>query len=250
MMRIAICGHIWFENGTIVDAFETFFHNGEQVEYELNEFEAPVELIESVTSAFNETPYDMVVSAVDLKGISGVHAISELSELHSFADDLRMVLCASDSEHAFSAQQCGASGFLIEPVSQSDFDRVIGSQLIEIEKRNAESVVIRCRDRARRIFFERLSYVETSGHNQVLHHFGNDSTCDIRGSSRQMFALLETDGRFFKVGSSYIVNLDYVESIDSKQGFATMADGVQIPVPVRSRKAFEQALFDRGHIAV
>lgn len=247
MIRIATCGYVQLEHGTIADALRARMRECGEDEYELNEFDTPVELIESV-AAFTEAPYDLVISAIDLKGISGVHAISELSELYSYADDLRMVLCAPDSSYAFSAQQSGADGFLLEPVTKAEFDRVIGRQLDEIADRNRQSVVVRCRDRMRRIFFKRLSYVETSGHNQVLHHIGNESACDVRGSSRDMFALLEGDERFFKVGSSYIVNLDYIESLDTKHGFATMSDGVQVPVPVRLRKPLEQALFDHGHI--
>lgn len=248
MIRIATCGHIQFEKGSVVDALNAFLRGHGEIEYEINELGTPVELIDSVSAALTEVPYDLIVCALDLVGVSGVHTISELNELHSFADDLRMVLCTVDAEYAFSAQQSGANGFLLEPISQADFDRVIGRQLIEIAARNEESVVVRCRDRARRIFFNRLSYVETSGHDQLLHHIGRDSVCGLRGSSRDVFALLEADDRFFKVGSSYIVNLDHVESFDSKHGFAKLSDGVEIPVPVRLRKPLEQALINRGHV--
>lgn len=245
MIRIATCGHIRFESGSIEDALRGCMCEIGKPEYELNEFETPVELIDSAAVALNETPYDLVISAFDLKGVTGIHAISELNDLHSYADDLRMVLCASDPNLAFDAQQNGANGFLLEPVVQSDFNRVVGSQLAEIAMRNEQSVVVRCRDRMRRIFFRRLSYAETSGHNQVLHHIGNDSACDVRCSSREAFALLEDDQRFFKVGSSYIVNLDYVDSFDCKQGLLKLSGGVEIPVPVRLRKSLKEALAKR-----
>ena len=250
MIRIALCGNIRFESGTIVEALEAALREQGETEYEINEFETPVELIESATVAFNSTPYDMVVSSIDLKGVTGVHVVSELTELHSFADDVRMILCADSADHAFSAQQSGVVGFLIEPVSQADFDRVVGRQLTEIAARNAQSIVVRCRDRSRRIFFDRVSFVETSGHDQVLHHIGEDATCSVRGSSRDVFALFESDTRFFKAGSSYIVNLDHVDTFDSRLGLATLSDGAQVPVPVRSRKQLEQALLSRGHVAV
>ena len=250
MIRIALCGNIRFEAGTIAEALEAALREQGQAEYEIYEFETPVDLIESAAAALNSVPYDMVISSVDLKGISGVHVISELAELHSFADDVRMILCADSAEHAFSAQQSGAVGFLIEPISQADFDRVVGRHLAEIAVRNAQSVVVRCRDRVHRVFFDRVSFVETSGHDQVLHHIGTDETGSVRGSSRDVFALFEHDARFFKAGSSYIVNLDHVDTFDSRLGTVTLTDGAQIPVPVRSRKQLEQALLDRGHVAV
>lgn len=250
MTRIALCGNIRFESGTIVEALEAALRGQGETEYEINEFETPVELVESATAALSSTPYDMVISSVDLKGLSGIHVVSELAELHSFADDVRMILCSDGADLAYSAQQSGAVGFLIEPVSQADFDRVVGRQLTEIAARNAQSVVVRCRDRVRRIFFDRVSFVETSGHDQLLHHIGVVDTCSVRGSSRDFFALLESDARFFKAGSSYIVNLDHVDTFDSRLGMVTLTDGARIPVPVRSRKQLEQALLDRGHVAV
>ena len=245
MIRVATCGYIQSDAGTIADALRAHMLDHPNCAYELNEFEAPFELIESATATLNQVPYDLVISAIDLLGITGVDVVSELSDLYSFADDSRFILCDDNPEHELVARQNGADDFLLEPVTQSEFDRVVGRQLAEIAKRNRESTIMRCRDRTRRIFFNQLLYVETSGHDQVLHHVSNDSTCSLRASSRGVFAMLEDDGRFFKVGSSYIVNLDYVESFDSKQGFVTLVNGEQIPVPVRLRKAFEQVLSDR-----
>lgn len=250
MIKVAVCGHIEFEGGSIEPLLARCAEEQGVGEYSLDSFDNPVDLIDACTEALGEEPYNLVICAAELMGMSGVDAISELNALHSFADDLRVVLCAKDSNLAYDAHSLGVGGYLMEPVSAAEFNRVVGRQLQFLARVHEHSIILRCRDRVHRIQFERLSFTETSDHDQVLHHIGSKELCYVRGSSNDLYSLLQDDGRFFKVGSSYIVNLDHVVMLDSRNGVATLSDGSQISVPVRSRKPLEQALHARSEVAV
>lgn len=245
MIKAASCGEIELVEGDISSWLQRCAA-AVGAECSLDEYANPIDLVEACTQALDKVPYDLVICAVDLVGVSGIHVVSELKALHQVSDELRVVLCSKDSEHAYDAQALKVDGYCVEPVSQADFDRVVGRNIREIAQLHGESAVIRCRDRVHRVAFPRVSYAETSGHNQVIHYAGGSDACEMRGSSRELYAILEGDGRFFKVGSSYIVNLDYVLQLDSKDGTALLADGTRIPIPVRNRKPFEQAMCARG----
>ena len=82
---------------------------------------------------------------------------------------------------------------------------------------------------------------ETSDHDQVI-HLQNKATVSTCSSSQALFNRLSQDRRFFKAGSSYILNLDNVRSIQGRD--VTFVNGEAITVPARSRKELEDAFFD------
>lgn len=86
-----------------------------------------------------------------------------------------------------------------------------------------------------------MMFAETSDHDQVI-HLQNKATVSTRSSSQALFNRLSQDGRFFKAGSSYILNLDNVRSIQGRD--VTFVNGEAITVPARSRKELEDAFFD------
>lgn len=73
-------------------------------------------------------------------------------------------------------------------------------------------------------------------------HLQNKATVSTRSSSQALFSRLSQDRRFFKAGSSYILNLDNVRSIQGRD--VTFVNGEAITVPARSRKELEDAFFD------
>jgi len=95
----------------------------------------------------------------------------------------------------------------------------------------------------RRVPFHSVMHCETSGHNQQVYL---EEGYALVGpySSQAMFDLLSRDGRFFKVGSSFIVNLNEVAEVDLADGTLTLSTGVVLSVPVRVRKSLSARLCD------
>ena len=91
-------------------------------------------------------------------------------------------------------------------------------------------------------------YAQTDNHDQVLHML-DGNTVQLRCSSQDLFDRLSHDRRFFKLGSSYIVNLDFVESVRGNGATIAFTDGSAAPVPVRLRKATQDAVMAHGEWA-
>ena len=243
MVKVAVCGNMVFQEGGISSLLRTCACECGIEAPSIREFPNPTDLIDACVSVPPDTePLDLIVAAMDLPGLSGVHLAEELRDAGVIPHDLRMVLCAPSTDQAYHAYAAGVSDYLVEPVASEDFLRVVGSALSRIARVHEASAVVHCRKRVRRIAFPRIRYVETFGHDQVIHLVDEREPSVVRGSSKTMFALLEGDCRFFKVGSSYIVNLDYVKQLTAHVGALTFDDGFQIPVPVRCRKALGDAV--------
>ena len=250
MIRVALCGHI-ASQADIAQVLTRCAHEQGVGVLTLDYYDNPTDLVVACTDADDEEHlYDLVISALTLPGVSGMQLATELSRTASAGQNARCILCAPDESRAREASAQGVRGYLIEPVDEEDLVRVASRLLSEIAREHKTSVVVRCRDGMRRISFSHLAYVETSGRDQLLYTSTMDTAASMRCSSRAMFALLEHDSRFYKLGSSYIVNLDYVISLSLRSGMVELFDGTQIPAPVRLRKLLSEALCNHALAAV
>ncbi len=250
MLRIAKCGHIRFQEGDL-EAFVSSFARAAGFEAPIVvSFESPDALVSACIEAPTEAPFDIVMCKCDLPSITGVQVADELRQEGLLFEGMRVILCAPNGSYAYAAAQNGVSGYLLEPISPRDARRVIGQNLVRAERTSENSTILRCRDRLRRVVFDQITYVETAGHDQLVHRMGESEPLVVRCSSLELFSHLEDDERFFKVGSSYIINMDYVASVLLRAGTVALQGGLQIPVPVRLRKQLVEAVCSHSAIAV
>lgn len=243
MLRIGLCGTIACTDGDIVAALAACAHEMGLDNPQIDAFGDSQSLLDACTDVpDDQEPFDLVLSAYSLPGDTGMHLARDLKTAGLTNDGLRIVLCCPNDAHATEAAKRGIHGYLIEPVSAEMLCHVVGPLMRECAREAAASVVLDCRDGVHRIAFSTISHVETSGRDQVVHRTGRRPSLAMRCSSRALFERLQHDQRFFKVGSSYIINLDQLSSIALRTGTATMLDGTQIAVPVRLRAQLGEAV--------
>ena len=86
-----------------------------------------------------------------------------------------------------------------------------------------------------RVKLNRLVYAETDNHVQKL-YLSDGSLIKVRKSSTELFELLEEEPRFYKCGSTYIINMDYIVELSAKS--VSFSTGTKIPM---KRVAFHHA---------
>ena len=213
---------------------------------------APVEIL---SSSLDATDYftrpaedqliDLIVLCDDLAGMSGMQLAREIRAVDR---NVRIVLAADTGDDAYEALQLGVNSYLIKSVACEGMCEVVVDAVIReltaVKEQRDQTIVLRFRDRPRRVNKGDIEYIETADHDQMV-HFKNGEKYAIRSSSQALFDQLSHDGRFFKAGSSFIVNLTQVRSFEP-DGFARMMSGAAVAIPVRLRKSFENALLDFG----
>ncbi len=181
---------------------------------------------------------DLAFVPYEMPGLSGLEA---LREVRSFLPTLRSVMIADGAEHAGEAAAVGVDGYLISPLSAGAFKQCALAQMAAVAKLQAESFVVNGRTGVRRLRFGEVRYCQTSGHDQEIHLIDGE-TVTVRFSSQALFELLAGDPRFFKLGSSNIINLDEVVETRTSEGVVELVGGIALAVPVRLRKPLEDAL--------
>lgn len=251
MIQIALCGDIATQDDEPKTLIATVADELGLSKPTVTAYSNPTDLVELCIHAPEGCrPPDLVISTINLPGISGLELAHELQRAELDIDGMRFVLCASEVRIAADASLRGIDGFLLEPIDHEELLTGISWILRDLEGKAQSSATLPCRTGVRHVAFSRITYVETVGRDQAVHRLGEREPLVVRCSSRALFSHLAADERFFKVGSSYIVNLDYVSALSLRSGTIELLDGTQAPVPVRLRTALADAICQFAHAEV
>lgn len=237
-MRVALLGDIGMSEDDTRAALQRAAEAAGTAVPETVRYTNAIDLIDDIADATSGRACSVAVFAQDAPGMSGIQIASELRDVSAA---VRIVLVADDAARAFEASQLDVNGYLVRPVSESAFARTLTAQLREAEFLHRDSVALRFRDHPRIVRLSDILYSETSNHDQIV-HLRDRSSESMRISSQALFDQLSHDGRFFKIGSSYIVNLDEVAELRNGNATLVFTSGTSVPVPVRMRKPLENAL--------
>lgn len=201
------------------------------------DFRSAIEFLDKATAKGGQ-PIDLAVIPYDLPGLSAIQAVTEARASQPY---LYTIVIDDTSAHAAEACKAEIDDYLVNPVNSTSFYRALERALLATSELYENSLLLSVREGIRRVAFHDIVFVETSGHDQLL-HLRDGRLLTGRYSSQALFELLAADRRFFKVGSSYIVNLHEVSRLHTPSGELVLLDGTTITVPQRLRKGLEGTL--------
>lgn len=202
----------------------------EHPQYEIKtvSFASPLELIAYVAK---NGGFDIVLLDIYMPGVLGTDAALELRNM---GDNCKIVFLTTSRDHAIDAFSLDAAHYLVKPYSEKEFFSALDKVMDKLTKKDEVYITIKSTDGISRVDLNKLVYAETDNHVQKL-HLSDGRVINVRKSSSELFELLEEEQRFYKCGSTYIINMDYIVELSSK-GVA-FSSGAKIPI--LSRKYME-----------
>ena len=240
MLHVAVCGHIGLADPavTLDGVVEDCAREAGFAESVVETFDSPLDLIDAVAHPRSTAEIDLVLVGAGIKGVSTAELVEEL---RAGSHALFIMLCADEGADPLEILDLHADRVLAAPVDPGALCAALGRILPRVRALHDDSVVIRFREGTRRIPFPQLVYAETRDRTQAV-HLADGTVYLATMTSQALFDILEGSGRFFKVGSSYIVNLGAVRLVNARQSTAILSDGTTVPVPRRVRKPLEEAI--------
>ena len=121
------------------------------------------------------------------------------------------------------------------PIQKKEFFAALKKAINNLADRHGVVLTVKSVDVLSRVKLNRLVYAETDNHVQKL-YLSDGSLIKVRKSSTELFELLEEEPRFYKCGSTYIINMDYIVELSAKS--VSFSTGTKIPM---KRVAFHHA---------
>ena len=238
-MKAALHESISLADGNAAEVFAACAQRAGFKEMETVAFSSSIDLIDEAEPS-KKNVLDVIVAPFQLSDTSIVSALEEVRVEFPF---VYSIVFDKNPEQAAFASEAFIDGFLVEPVSRARFEEELARVFKSLARLHAASFVLNSCVGYRRIPFHSVHYCETSGHDQVL-YLEDGRSLNARYSSQALFDLLSEDGRFFKVGSSFIVNLNEVDEVNTPAGTLTLSNGTKLSVPFRIRKPLERTLLN------
>ncbi len=158
--------------------------------------------------------FDLYCLDIIMPGFTGIDVAKEIRAIDN---TVPILFFTSSPEYAFESYSVKAINYVLKPISKEklffSLDEVL--ERINLEQ-NEPAVIVKSNDGIHRIIISNLVFVEVIGRN-VLYHMISGKVIECKESFSIVCDNLLMYGCFIKSHRSYIVNLQYVDTVDNKK---------------------------------
>jgi len=194
------------------------------------------------------TRYDILFLDVLMPGENGIDAAAEI---RNYDTNIKIIFLSSSPEFAVQSYTVSAFFYQLKPIREESFFRLMDSVLSTCEKEQSSSLILRCKTGITRIDPSRVEYCEVIHHTLFI-HLSNGKTLESIGSLEELSQKLQPFGCFLRPHRSYLVNMNYIQSISYRT--VTMSCLTEIPIP-RGKQSeinniYLEYMFQQGQVNV
>lgn len=173
--------------------------------------------------------YDLVFMDIFMDGMSGMEAAHQI---RGYDREIQIVFLTVSPDYALESYEVQAFDYLVKPFTaerlQVTMDRFRGIY----EENEKESIIVSDRGRLIRIALKNIVFME-SQHNNLFIYCNDGQVIKTRTRIADVEKELFRRDNFMKTHKSYIINMDFVKSVDDE---FRMDGGFRVPMRVRERR--------------
>lgn len=153
----------------------------------------------------------------------------------------KIVFLTTSTEYALEAFDVDAVQYIVKPISEDKLFPVLNGLLTDIEEERKKYILLRSEGRLVRVSLNDVVYCEAHGKTQHL-HLANGVECVVRMTMTELYEQFRQYQEFVRIGVAYIVNLEYIGSLNAKE--VCMNNGVKIYLPRGTYKGLKEQYFN------
>ena len=221
MIKIAFCD----DDTSVLDELSRQIENyklerNSKIEYE--SFSSSFELLFEIE---NDTRFDIIFLDIIMPKDNGINIAREIRK---YDKEAKIIFLTSSSEFAVESYTVKAFFYLLKPITDEKFFRLMDSVVASCETEHSDSLVLRCKTGITRIKLHQLEYCEVI-HRTLLIYLTNKDVLECNGSLDELNKQLEYHGGFLRFHRSYLVNLEHIKNLTYKS--ITTSSLSQLPIP-------------------
>lgn len=183
--------------------------------------------VKNLIGLFREGRYapDVLFLDVYLPEVSGIAVARDIRDMGYKGE---IVFITTSQEHALEAFGVNALQYLVKPVETQRLLLVLDTLFVSGRKKRRDCILLRIDGRVCRVSVDDIVYCEAKGKNQCLHLL-HDVRQQLHMSMLEIYGMLSDWQEFVRVGVSYIVNLDHVDSLNAQQVCLDNGENIFLP---------------------
>lgn len=195
------------------------YFSAHELDYELKIFSSPADFINSLSFPDEDVKYDIYFLDVMMPGMNGIELGKKIRQVDESA---KLIYISSSSDFALQSFEARAFYYLLKPVNEESFNRVMDMALKELQSDFLNTINIKTGNEIVRLLKGDIICVELKDRKSLYTlKTKSVSSAYLTTSFISANSELLDDPRFFACGASLILNLRYIDSI-SRDGSVTM----------------------------
>ncbi len=227
MLEIIICDDNINELNKASRMCQEYQEKNPKPDLRISPCSSPIKLKQRITEGKR---YDIYLLDIYMPELTGTELAKFLREC---TEDCQIIFLTTSVTHAVEAFSLHAAHYLVKPFSQEQLEEALNIAVQALEKKKAAQIEVKTSDGIHKVSFSDLLYSETDKHTQRI-YLANGKCLQVRTTSTELFERLSIDSRFFKCGSTYIINVGRVEEIT--RNHIIFETGGRIPMQRRQYK--------------
>lgn len=152
----------------------------------------------------------------------------------------KIVFLTTSREYALEAFDVEALQYIVKPVTEDKLFSLIDGLLKDIEEERKKCILLRVEGRLVKVPLNKIVYCEAQGKKQCL-NFVDGTQCVLRMTMTEICEQLLRCQKFVRLGVAFIVNLEYISSLNAKE--ICMDNGKKIYLPRGIYKELRERYF-------
>lgn len=185
-------------------------------------FHSPLELLSEIENGLRP---DILFLDVIMPVENGINVAKEIRQ---YDNTVKIIFMTSSTEYAVESYMVGAYFYQIKPICEEKFFPLMDAVVSECESVKQSSLVLRCKGGITRVCLAKLEYCEVVGRT-LLFYMEDGKVLESSGSLDELCDKLALHDNFLRPHRSFLVNMEYIQSISYKS--ITMDNSAEIPIP-------------------
>jgi len=211
MFRIAICDDNKSDLSNIVNVVNNYiFMHSNKPEIKYTTFQSAVDLIATME---NGQQFDLVILDILMPFLTGMDAAKEIRQ---FNQDIKIIFSTSSGEYAIESYAVDAYYYAIKPIEKEMLFPLLDKIILEIGSSAGTSILVKSKTVLTRIYTNKLEFAEVIGRT-IIYHLADGTMIEAVGSMSVLEEELLSKNCFIKPHRSYIINLDYIDTLGQRE---------------------------------
>jgi len=231
MLQIAVCDDNIDELSNMVQLID-LYRTSRHLNCEHAVFPNGFELISALEKGKR---FDIYCLDIMMPGFTGIDAAKEI---RTFDKTAPILFFTSSPEFALESYSVKAINYVLKPISKEKLFFTFDELLEQIKaKEEEDAVIVKSNEGIQKILISNLIFVEVIGRN-VLYHLRSGKVIECTEPFSSVCDSLLKYGCFIKPHRSYLVNMQYVDTIENHQ--ITLQTLSAVPVAQGKAKEIKQ----------
>ncbi|QOX64385.1 response regulator transcription factor [Anoxybacterium hadale] len=231
MLQIAVCDDNIDELSNMVQLID-LYRTSRHLNCEHAAFSNGFELISALEKGKR---FDIYCLDIMMPGFTGIDAAKEI---RTFDKTAPILFFTSSPEFALESYSVKAINYVLKPISKEKLFFTLDEVLEQIKaKEEEDAVIVKSNEGIQKILISNLVFVEVIGRN-VLYHLRSGKVVECMEPFSAVCDSLLKYGYFMKPHRSYLVNMQYVDTIENHQ--ITLQTLSSVPVAQGKAKEMKQ----------